>query len=225
MDFNEDLTSTTATSHFFSNLPPPPSVAPPIAAAPPPPQRSLIPLSPPSASRPSESSWSGNENWAATNFTWKDEPLLILQKTFGYHSFRPNQREVINATLSGRDCFVLMPTGGGKSLTFQIPALVDLGITIVISPLVSLIQDQVESFNASVANHKAAALSSHQSEAEKRSVLDMLRTGDECLRLLYLTPERVARDQNLCATLRRLHHSSLLKRYVNFFFFRHIVMS
>ena len=201
------------TSPFFANPPPPPSVAPPAPAVPYQ-SRTLLPQSPvkPSAGV-TKPSWNGGENWSGNNFTWRDEPLQILQKTFGYHGFRTNQREVINATLSGRDCFVLMPTGGGKSLTFQIPALIDLGLTIVISPLVSLIQDQVESFNASVIGHVAVQLSSTQSEAEKRSVQDMIRSQDECLRLLYLTPERVVKDAGLASTLKRMHHGGFIKRY------------
>ncbi|XP_026430152.1 ATP-dependent DNA helicase Q-like 4A [Papaver somniferum] len=81
--------------------------------------------------------------WSSSNFPWTEELEANNWKVLGNRSFRLNQREVINATMSGCDVFVLMPTGGGKSLTYQLPALICEGVTSVISPLVSLIQDQI----------------------------------------------------------------------------------
>ncbi|HYP16000.1 MAG TPA: DEAD/DEAH box helicase, partial [Opitutus sp.] len=72
-----------------------------------------------------------------------------LKRTFGYGTFRPLQREIIAATLAGRDVFALLPTGGGKSLCFQLPALVRPGLTVVVSPLIALMKDQVDQLQAS----------------------------------------------------------------------------
>ncbi len=80
--------------------------------------------------------------------TQQDQVAETLQRVFGYDAFRSGQREVIDAVLGGRDAFALLPTGGGKSLTYQLPALLLPGITVVVSPLIALMQDQVERLDA-----------------------------------------------------------------------------
>ncbi|ELY2473389.1 ATP-dependent DNA helicase RecQ [Cronobacter sakazakii] len=114
----------------------------------------------------------------------------VLQETFGYQQFRPGQATIIDAVLEGRDCLVVMPTGGGKSLCYQIPALVKTGLTIVVSPLISLMKDQVDQL---LANGVAAAcLNSTQSREEQQAVMAGCRTGQ--VRLLYIAPERLMMD-------------------------------
>ncbi len=116
-----------------------------------------------------------------------------LEKTFGYKSFRLQQQPIIEALLSGKDALALMPTGGGKSLCYQIPALVRSGTGIVVSPLIALMQDQVDTLKELGVN--AAFLNSTLSWAEVRDVENRLRTG--ALDLLYVAPERLLQDRTL----------------------------
>jgi len=123
----------------------------------------------------------------------------VLREVFGYETFRPLQREVIEHVLAGGDAFVLMPTGGGKSLCYQVPALLRPGVAIVVSPLISLMKDQVD---ALVANGVAAAFyNSSMDEADARRTLARLHAG--ALDLLYVAPERLMTEAFL-ARLREL---------------------
>ena len=114
----------------------------------------------------------------------------ILARYWGYTSFRPLQREAMDAILAGRDSVVVLPTGGGKSLCFQAPALARPGIGLVVSPLISLMKDQVDTLNAN--GVPAACYNSSLSSDEKSSVAAGLRAGH--YRLLYVSPERLVGD-------------------------------
>ena len=116
--------------------------------------------------------------------------LDILHRVFGYDSFRGQQAEIIQQVISGGDALVLMPTGGGKSLCYQIPALVRPGTGIVISPLIALMQDQVDALSA--LGVRAAFLNSTQDSTERTRVEAALLAGQ--LDLLYLAPERLRMD-------------------------------
>ncbi len=115
-------------------------------------------------------------------------PVDVLQTVFGYPQFRGDQAEVIDTLVAGGDALVLMPTGGGKSLCYQVPALVRPGTGVVISPLIALMQDQVSALAA--LGVRAAFLNSTQSAAERREVEQAYVAGD--LDLLYLAPERLS---------------------------------
>ncbi|EFA7294166.1 DEAD/DEAH box helicase, partial [Escherichia coli] len=117
----------------------------------------------------------------------------VLQETFGYQQFRPGQEEIIDTVLSGRDCLVVMPTGGGKSLCYQIPALLLNGLTVVVSPLISLMKDQVDQLQAN--GVAAACLNSTQTREQQLEVMTGCRTGQ--IRLLYIAPERLMLDNFL----------------------------
>ncbi len=111
----------------------------------------------------------------------------ILKHKFGYDAFRSEQEAIIEAVTSGRDCLVLMPTGGGKSLCYQIPALVLDGIAVVVSPLIALMKDQVDALRSNGID--AAFLNSTQTAAQQVEVFRAARDGT--LKLLYVSPERL----------------------------------
>src|SRR5215813_10987937 len=121
------------------------------------------------------------------------DPLAILKTVFGYDSFRGRQREIIEHAIAGNHAFVLMPTGGGKSLCYQIPALARPGIGLVISPLIALMEDQVAALRQ--AGVKAAALNSRLWGAEKDLLWRDIEQGE--LDLLYMAPETLLRPDNL----------------------------
>ncbi|XP_068329052.1 ATP-dependent DNA helicase Q-like 4A isoform X1 [Pyrus communis] len=155
---------------------------------------------------------SKDKKWSSDNFPWTKKLEDGNKKVFGNHSFRLNQREVINATMSGYDVFVLMPTGGGKSLTYQLPALICQGITLVISPLVSLIQDQI--MHLLQANIPAAYLSANMEWTEQQEILRELNYEYCKYKLLYVTPEKVAKSDALLWQLENLNARQLLARIV-----------
>lgn len=117
----------------------------------------------------------------------------VLQNVFGYQAFRHNQGDIVEQVIAGGDALVLMPTGGGKSLCYQIPALVRQGTAIVVSPLIALMQDQVVALKA--LGVKAAYLNSSLSAEEARAVENALETGE--LDLLYVAPERLLNERML----------------------------
>jgi len=122
----------------------------------------------------------------------ESSPNLLdpLHRYWGYHEFRPKQENIIRSLLAGRDTCVVMPTGGGKSLCYQLPAVVSGKTTIVVSPLIALMQDQAAQL--AQMGIPAAALNSFQTSSEHSQVMINAKRGD--YRLLYLSPERLARQ-------------------------------
>ncbi len=116
-----------------------------------------------------------------------------LRTTFGFEAFRPGQAEIVSAVLDGRDVLAVMPTGSGKSLCYQLPALLRDSLTIVVSPLIALMRNQVAQLRGY--GIAAAALNSANDANENRAVLDHLARGD--LRLVYIAPERLVRPDTL----------------------------
>lgn len=125
-----------------------------------------------------------------------------LQHHFGFPAFREGQREAIRAVLEGRDVLAIMPTSAGKSLLYQLPALMLPGVTLVISPLISLMKDQVDKLREK--NLPAALINSTLSEAERRDVMDAARRGE--IKMLFVAPERF-RSRHFCRTIANLQVS------------------
>ncbi|MBY7765970.1 ATP-dependent DNA helicase RecQ [Vibrio fluvialis] len=129
------------------------------------------------------------------------DPQTILRDVFGYQTFRDGQQEVIESAVAGRDSLVIMPTGGGKSLCYQIPALAREGVTVVISPLISLMKDQVDQLKAN--GVAAECVNSTQSREALIGIYNRMHSGQ--LKLLYVSPERVLTGE----FIERLHNLPL----------------
>lgn len=132
-------------------------------------------------------------------------PVEVLKRYWGYDSFRPLQAEIINSVLSKRDTLGLLPTGGGKSLTFQVPAMILPGLTIVITPLISLMKDQVD--NLRDRGIKAVCLHSGLTRAETKLGMDRCRLGKA--KLLYISPEKL-RVETFIAQLKQMNVSLIV---------------
>lgn len=143
-----------------------------------------------------------------------NDVYTVLNRVFNLKGFRPNQLEAITSTLIGKDVFVLMPTGGGKSLCYQLPALIKSGktrgVTIVVSPLISLMQDQVQHLLAK--DIKAGMISSKGTHDEKKATLDLFRNC--LLDLVYLSPEMINSSQQIQRIITTLYNNNQLARVV-----------
>jgi len=119
--------------------------------------------------------------------------LKVLGTTFGFHTFRPGQAEIIETVLAGHDVLAVMPTGSGKSLCYQLPALLREGLTVVVSPLIALMRNQVAQLRS--CGIAAASLNSANEFGENRQILDRIGRGE--LRLVYVAPERLAKPETI----------------------------
>ena len=149
---------------------------------------------------------------------WSRDLKTAMRERFHLRGFRPNQLEAINATLSGKDTFVLMPTGGGKSLCYQLPSIVKSGktrgVTVVISPLLSLMQDQVAHLQK--LKIQALFINGEVTTAHRKLVMDSLRDPqvEKYIELLYITPEMITKSQALISAFRDLYRRGMLARIV-----------
>lgn len=149
---------------------------------------------------------------------WSKDVLRAFKDRFRLEGFRQNQLEAINATLGGQDAFVLMPTGGGKSLCYQLPAVINSGktrgVTIVVTPLLSLMQDQVDHLTAR--GIIAKAFNGDMDRAEKQDIIQSfkLRNPEHHVQLLYVTPEMINKSTNFLSGLQTLYRNKKFARLV-----------
>ncbi|XP_071737343.1 ATP-dependent DNA helicase Q-like 2 isoform X1 [Rutidosis leptorrhynchoides] len=147
------------------------------------------------------------ENWSGS-FEWDNEADDIRFNIFGIPTYRANQREIINAIMSGRDVLVIMAAGGGKSLCYQLPALLHGGVSLVISPLLSLIQDQVMGLTA--LGIPASMLTSTTDKENEKFIYKALEKGEGDLKILYVTPEKVSKSKRFVSKLEKCHKAGRL---------------
>ncbi|XP_045497491.1 ATP-dependent DNA helicase Q1-like [Colias croceus] len=149
-------------------------------------------------------------DWGGNKYEWSEDVQNTLKNIFKIDSFRPKQLSAINSTLSGQHAIVVMPTGAGKSLCYQLPALIKPGITIVISPLVSLMEDQVRSLKKK--NIPAMLMTSTSPKDETAAALNLLKDKNTNIKLLYVTPERLAKSKRFMANLQKCFAEGRLQR-------------
>ncbi|KAF5477905.1 hypothetical protein F2P56_004512 [Juglans regia] len=147
------------------------------------------------------------ENWSGP-FEWDSKADDVRFNVFGIPTYRENQREIINAIMSGRDVVVIMAAGGGKSLCYQLPAVLHDGVALVVSPLLSLIQDQVMGLTA--LGIPAYMLTSTTSKEDEKFIYRALEKGEENLKILYVTPEKISKSKRFMSKLEKCHHAGRL---------------
>ncbi|XP_070848672.1 ATP-dependent DNA helicase Q1-like [Chaetodon trifascialis] len=143
-----------------------------------------------------------------TDFPWSKEVEKHLKDSFHLSKFRPLQLRVINLTLSGRDLFLVMPTGRGKSLCFQLPAVCSKGFTLVVTPLVSLMEDQIMYLKS--INVPAAMLNASSSKEHTKTVMAGMTDPKAPFKLVYVTPEKIAKSKLLMSRLEKAYNTNLL---------------
>ncbi|THU74564.1 hypothetical protein C4D60_Mb04t34710 [Musa balbisiana] len=147
------------------------------------------------------------DDWSA-DFEWDSRAEDIRFNVFGISSYRANQREIINAVMSRRDVLVIMAAGGGKSLCYQLPALLCDGVALVVSPLLSLIQDQV--MGLTTLGIPAYMLTSTTSKEHEKLIYKSLEKGEGELKVLYVTPEKISKSKRFMSKLEKCHHAGRL---------------
>ncbi|KAK4389083.1 ATP-dependent DNA helicase Q-like 2 [Sesamum angolense] len=147
------------------------------------------------------------EKWSGP-FEWDAEADDVRFNVFGISSYRANQREIINAIMSGRDVLVIMAAGGGKSLCYQLPAVLRKGVALVVSPLLSLIQDQVMGLAA--LGIRACMLTSTTNKEDEKFIYKALEKGEGELKILYVTPEKISKSKRFMSKLEKCHHGGRL---------------
>ncbi|XP_074660156.1 uncharacterized protein LOC141912708 isoform X2 [Tubulanus polymorphus] len=148
--------------------------------------------------------------WSKNEFKWSEQVNNALKNVFNLSNFRPLQHQTINVTMACKDCILIMPTGGGKSLCYQLPAVISSGITLVISPLVSLMEDQLMALeNLGI---YAALLNASSTKEEVKHVHDAMTNQSSNLKLLYVTPEKLKQSKRFMSKVEKMYELGRLAR-------------
>ncbi|XP_076861490.1 ATP-dependent DNA helicase Q1 isoform X2 [Brachyhypopomus gauderio] len=150
------------------------------------------------------------QNYEESDFSWSEELQEKLMSVFKLSRFRPLQRAAINLSMAGKDLFLVMPTGRGKSLCYQLPAVCSKGFTLVIAPLVSLMEDQLMYLKS--INVPAVTLNASSSKEQSKFVLAGMTDKNSPFKLLYVTPEKIAKSKLLMSKLEKAYNMGLLVR-------------
>lgn len=150
------------------------------------------------------------EAWNRTDFPWYEKIKTALQNKFKLPKFRSLQLETVNATMAGKDIFLVMPTGGGKSLCYQLPAVCSDGFTLVICPLISLMEDQLMVLDQ--LGISATLLNASSSKEHVKWVHAQMLDRNSQLKLLYVTPEKIAKSKMFMSKLEKAYQAGCLAR-------------
>ncbi|XP_070709863.1 ATP-dependent DNA helicase Q1 [Pempheris klunzingeri] len=148
------------------------------------------------------------QHYDGTDFPWSKEVEQHLKNSFHLSKFRPLQLRAINLTMSGKDLFLVMPTGRGKSLCYQLPAVCSKGFTLVVTPLVSLMEDQIMYLTS--IDVSAAMLNASSSKGHAKTVMAGMTDPKAPFKLVYVTPEKIAKSKLLMSRLEKAHNANLL---------------
>uniref|UniRef100_V5GRG9 ATP-dependent DNA helicase n=3 Tax=Ixodes ricinus TaxID=34613 RepID=V5GRG9_IXORI len=149
-------------------------------------------------------------DWHKSTYPWSAGVLDKLTSVFKMKSLRPTQLPAINVTMSNHDCIVIMPTGGGKSLCFQLPALLSPGLTVVVSPLVSLMEDQVMALER--LSYPVAMLSATTPQKKTSAITNAMDDKKSPIKLIYVTPEKMAKSKRFMAKLEKAYQKGCFSR-------------
>ncbi|XP_043492717.1 ATP-dependent DNA helicase Q1-like [Polistes fuscatus] len=151
------------------------------------------------------------KNWEGEDFDWSKNLRKALQDVFKIQNMRPLQLPTMNAVLSNEDVILIMPTGGGKSLCYQLPAVISKGITIVVSPLLSLMEDQLHGLHK--LNVKALMLHAKANKENVKTIMNSLIDKKSDLKLIYVTPEYMAKSNRFMSKLQKAYELKKLDRF------------
>lgn len=149
-------------------------------------------------------------DWETNEFPWTSKLRQTLKEVFHLDGFRPKQLSAINASMKGHDTILIMPTGGGKSLCYQLPALISTGITLVVSPLVALMEDQLMALKKW--NVEAAMLSATATREHTNYVFNAMTDTKTKLKLIYVTPEKLAKSKRFMTKLQKMYQMKQFAR-------------